>query len=166
QRESVLVHRGQVRRDLLRLVADLARRHRAGRAGRRRRSAGVGAQPVRRRVGVALLDFDVRRRDAELLGDDLCVGRLVSLTLRLGAEPRGGLPGRVDADLARVEHLDAEDVELLRRPGADDLGEARDADAHQLAAVALLRLLLSEAGIADLVHRLAQRAGIVAAVVL
>ena len=44
-------------------------------------------------------------------------------------------------DLARVEHLQAEDVELMRRPGPDDLGERADADAHQLAPLALLGLL-------------------------
>ena len=41
----------------------------------------------------------------------------------------------------------------------------RDADAHQLAALAFLELLLSELGVADLVHRLLQRPGVVAAVV-
>ena len=83
-------------------------------------------------------------RDAQLLGDDLGVRRLVALALRLGAEAGDRLAGRMDADLARVEHLDAEDVEVVRRAGADDLGEARDADAHQLAARALLGLLLAQ----------------------
>ena len=156
----------QVRGDLARLVADLARRHRRRRARRRRRPAGVGAQAIGRRVGVALLDLDLRRRDAQLLGDDLRVGRLVPLPLRLGAEARDRLAGGVDADLRRVEHLDAQDVEVLRRPGADDLDEAADADAHQLAARALLRLLLAQIGVADHVHRLLQRARVVAAVVL
>jgi hypothetical protein len=72
----------------------------------------------------------------------------------------------VHADLARVEHLDAEDVEMLRRTGADDLGEARDTDPHQLTARALLGLLRSQRLVADLVHRLAERRVIVAAVVL
>jgi hypothetical protein len=80
----------------------------------------------------------------ELLGDDLGEGRLVALALGLDADPRDHLAGRVDPDLARVEHLDAQDVEVVRRPGADDLGEARDADAHQLAAGALLGLLLAQ----------------------
>ena len=100
---------------------------------------------------------DVRRRDAELLGDDLRVGGLVSLPLRLRAEARDRLAGRDGRGSRRVEHLDAEDVEVLRRPGADDLGEARDADAHQLAALALLGLLLSQLGVADHLHRLLQR---------
>src|SRR5262249_44869624 len=156
----------QVRGDLLRLVADLAGRDGCGGARGRRRSAGVGAEAVRRRVGVPLFDGDVRGRDAELLREDLRVGRLVTLPLRLRAEARDGLAGRMDADLARVEHLDAEDVEVFRRPRTDDLGEARNADPHQLAALALLGLLLPELGVSDLVHRLLQRAGIVAAVVL
>ena len=50
-------------------------------------------------------------------------------------------------------------------PGADDLGERADADAHQLAALALLGLLLSEAGVVDRVHRLLERRRVVARVV-
>jgi len=49
---------------------------------------------------------------------------------------------------------------------ADDLGEARDADAHQLPSLALLRLLAPQIGVADRVHGLVQGARIVAAVVL
>ena len=84
---------------------------------------------------------------------------------RLDADPGEDLAGRMDADLARVEHLDAEDVEVVRRPGADDLGEAADADAHQLAALALLGLLPAQAGVVDHVHRLLERRGVVARVV-
>ena len=156
----------QVGRDLPRLVADLARRHGAGRAGRRRGPAGVGAEAVGGGVGVALLDLDVLGRDAQLLGDDLGVGRLVPLALRLGAEAGDGLAGGMHPDLGRVEHLEAEDVEVLRGPGPDDLGEAGDADAHELAALALLGLLPAQLGVADHVHRLLERGGVVAAVVL
>ena len=53
----------------------------AGGARGRRRAAGVGAEAVGRGVGVALLHLDVRGRDAQLLGDDLRVGRLVPLAL-------------------------------------------------------------------------------------
>src|SRR5262249_40929633 len=155
----------EVGRDLLRLVADLARGHRAGGARGRRRAAGVGAEAVGRGVGVALLDLNRRGRDAELLGDDLRVGRLVPLPWRFGADARDRLPGRVHADLRRIEHLDPEDVEVLRRSGADDLGEAGDADTHELAAGALLGLLLAQGLVADDVHRLAQRAVVIAAVV-
>src|SRR5581483_12340658 len=76
----------QVRGDVARLVADLARGERTRGARGRRRAAGVGAEAVGRRVGVALLDLHVRGRDAELLGDDLRVGGLVALALALGAE--------------------------------------------------------------------------------
>ena len=66
----------------------------------------------------------------------------MTLSLRLGAEAGYGLARRVDADLGRVEHLDAEDVEIARGSGADHLGEARrDADPHELAALAFLDLL-------------------------
>src|ERR671927_493687 len=50
----------------------------------------------------------------------------VAAPLALDADARDDLARRVDADLARVEHLDAEDVEVVRGPGADDLGERAD----------------------------------------
>ncbi len=53
----------------------------------------------------------------------------------------------------------------MRRPGPDDLREAADPDAHQLAALALLGLLLPEPGVVDEVHRLLERRGVVAGVV-
>src|SRR5262249_51860981 len=96
---------------------------------------------------------------------DLSVRRLVALALRLRPEARDRLARRVDADLTGIEHLEAEDVEVLAGPGADDLGEARDTDAHQLAALALLRLLTLQLGIADAIHRLLERRTVVAAVV-
>ena len=95
----------------------------------------------------------------------------MALALRLGAEPRDGGAGRMDADLGGVEHRDAEDVAVARRPGADDLGEEGDADAHQLARLAapeglLLGLLLgAQLLVADGVHRLAQGGVIVAGIV-
>ena len=54
----------------------------------------------------------------------------------------------------------------MRWAGADDLGEGRDADAHQLALGALLGLLLAQVLVADHVHRLAQGRRIVARVVI
>ena len=51
----------------------------------------------------------------------------------------------MDPDLGAVEHLDTENVEMLRRSGADDFDECGQADAHQLAARALLRLLFQAA---------------------
>src|SRR5439155_6194795 len=91
---------------------------------------------------------------------------LVPLALRLGAEPRHRLAGGMDADLAGIEHLQAQDVELLARSRPDDLGEAGDADAHQLAPGPLLRLLLAQRLVTGDVHRLAQRRRVVPAVVL
>src|SRR5439155_11882850 len=114
----------------------------------------------------ALLDLDVGGGDAQLLGQDLGVGGLVPLPLRLGPEPRDRLAGGMDPDLAAVEHLEPEDVEVLGRPVADDLGEARDPDAHELAAPALVRLLASQLRVADALHGLAERPRVVAAVVL
>ena len=75
--------------------------------------------------------LDVAHRDAELVGDDLGERRLVALALRLHAELEDRLAGRVHAQLGGVDHLEAEDVVLLRRPRADRLGEVRDADADE-----------------------------------
>src|SRR5438128_12314059 len=124
--QIVVGHLQQIRGDLPRLVTHLARRDRRGGAGDRGRAARVGTEAVGRRVGVAFLDLDVLRRDPELLGQDLRVGGLVALALRLRAEARDGLARRVHADLAAVEHLQTQNVEVLGRARADDLGEARD----------------------------------------
>ena len=147
----------EMRGDVPGLLLDLAGGDGRRGAGDRRRARRIRPEPVRRGVGVALLDLDVRDREAELLGDDLRERGLVTLALRLDAEPGDHLAGRVDADLARVEHLDPEDVEVVRRARADDLGEAADADAHELAAGALLDLLATEPLVVDEVHRLAER---------
>ena len=55
---------------------------------------------------------------------------------------------------------------VVRGAGADDLGEGRDADAHQLATGALLELLPAQILVADHVHRLAQGGRVVAGVVV
>ena len=54
---------------------------------------------------------------------------------------------------------------MLRRSGTDHLGEGREADPHQLAAGALLGLLLQQRLVADRLERLVERLVIVAAVV-
>ena len=54
----------------------------------------------------------------------------------------------------------------LRGTRADDLGEAADADAHELATGALLGLLLAQVVVADHVERLLEGTRVVARVVL
>src|SRR5262249_24760020 len=135
-------------------------------AGDRRRAARVGAETIGRGVRVTFFDLDVLRGDAELLGQDLRIRGLVALALRLRAEAGNGLARGMHADSAAVEHFQPEDVEVLRGARAHDLGKARNADAHQLAALALLGLLAPQLRIADRVHRLLQGAAVVAAVVL
>src|SRR5437867_7295626 len=164
--DVVRVRLEEMRGDESRLLADLASRDRCRAASDGRAAAGVRAEAVWRGVGVAFLDRDVADREPELLGDYLRERGLVTLALRLHAQPHHRLAGPVHADLAGVEHLDAEDVELLRRAGADDLREARDANAHELALFALLGLLFSQFGAADLAHRDLERAAVVARVVL
>jgi hypothetical protein len=60
----------------------------------------------------------------------------MALTLADRAEPRDGRSGGMDADLAAVEHAEAEDVAVLDRSGADDFGEMRQSDAEKLARLA------------------------------
>ena len=110
-------------------------------------------------------DLDVLRRNAELLGDDLRERRLVALPLRLAADADDGLAGRVHPQVGAVVHRQAEDVHVLARPRADPFGEEGDADAHQLAARALLRLLGAQVVVAGDVHRHAHRLGVVPGVV-
>src|SRR5579863_722286 len=86
-------------------------------AGWNRRRA-AGAKPGGDAVGVALEDMDTLRRQAELIRNDLRVGRLMAL------------PGRLRADQDR--HV-AVGIELhlrgLLAHGAADLDVARQADA-------------------------------------
>ena len=110
-------------------------------------------------------DLDVLGRDAELLGDYLGERRLVPLALRLGADADDRFAGRMHAQVGAVVHREPEDVHVLARPGADALGEERHADAHQLAAHALLRLLAAQILVAGDVHRDPHRLRVVARVV-
>ncbi len=159
--------------DLLRLGADLAGGHGAGRPPDGRGARAPGSDPVGRGVGVALLYLDVCGGDAELAGEDLRIGRLVPLALRLGAEAGDRRAGGMDAHLAGIEGGDgADQVAHARRSRADDLGEGRHTDAHQLARLAGLEvlehlgLLLAELVVADRLHGPLQGGGIVAAVEL
>ena len=89
----------------------------------------------------------------------------MTLPLRLAAELQDRLAGRMDPQLGAVVHLHADDVVVLRRSGADDLGERRDADAVQLALRARVGLFLAEVVVADHLERLVHGAVVVAGVV-
>src|SRR5207302_1723397 len=156
----------QVRSDLPRLVAQLAGNHRRGRARYRGAARRVSTQAVGRRVGVAFLHRDVGRGDAQLFGHDLGEGRLVALALRFGPHPKHRLAGRVDAQLRAVEHAEAEDVVLRAVAGAHHLGEARNADASDLALLATRLDVLAHLVVAELLERDIHRPGVVATVVL
>ena len=90
----------------------------------------------------------------------------MTLPLGLGAKAGNDFACGMNADLGAIEHLDAKDVEVFRGAGPHDLGEARDADSHQLASFAPLDLLLAQRGVADLLHGHPQGAAVIAAVVL
>ena len=96
-----------------------------------------GAAAVRDGARVALPNVDPVHRQLERRGQYLREHCLVALALGLDADPDDRGAGGMDPDLGGIEHLDADDVEVVGRPGAHDLRERRDADAHQLAAGAL-----------------------------
>ena len=87
------------------------------------------------------------------------------LALAHARHPQDRLAGGVDAQLAAVGHAEAEDVHVLARPGADGLGEERDADAHELALGPLLLLLATELVVAGHLHGQAHGRLVVAGVV-
>ena len=90
------------------------------------------------------------------------------MPLSLGdrADLQDRLARRMDPQLGAVVHLDADDVVVLVRPRADDLGERGHPHAPELPVGALRLLLLAQIGVADLVQRDVHRRLVVARVVL
>ena len=114
----------------------------------RRRPGSTGSRRCRARTGSGRCR---RARTStssggmpELLGDDLRERRLVPLALGLAGDAEHRLAGRVHPQVGAVGHAEPEDVHVLARAGADALGEEATADAHQLAARPLLRLLAAQ----------------------
>src|SRR5687768_11227683 len=79
--EIVFVRFKQIRRDLSRLVFDLAAGHSAGSGGNGCAAARVSSESVGRRVSVTFFDEYSIERKSELLRHYLCIRRLVSLPL-------------------------------------------------------------------------------------
>ena len=90
----------------------------------------------------------------------------MTLALRFGTEAGYGFPCRMYSNLAGVEHLQAKNIEVFRRACPNNFRETADPDSHQLAALSFLRLFLSQFGVTDFLHGLAQSAFVVTAVVL
>src|SRR5438105_3546263 len=87
------------------------------------------------------------------------------LSLALGPHAADRFAGRMNADLATIEHLDAGNIEGMSGAGAYGFCEAGDADAHQLALLALFCLLFAEIIVADHLQSFVHGSFIVAAVV-
>jgi hypothetical protein len=161
----------QVGRDHLRLGADLPPGHRRRGTGYRCRARTIGPQPIGRGVGVALLDGDIFSGNAKLARQDLGERRRVSLALADRAEPCDHAARRVHPNFTGIEHAEPENVAILDRSGADDLGKEADPDAHQLAGLAtgegfaVAALLVAQSRVADRVQRLVERGQVVTAVV-
>ena len=102
------------------------------------------------------------------MGDDLGVGRLVALALRLGAHGDDDLAGQVDLDVGRLPHRGApalaDGADPLGGRDAADLDVGRQADAEVLAARAGLGLPGRHIRVADGREGLVQRRLVVARV--
>ena len=95
----------------------------------------------------------------------------MALTLRDGAEAGDGRACRVDANLAAVEHAEAENIAVLDRAGTDNLGEVAEADAQKRTGLAALEgfdtfgLFLAKVLITDSVQGLFPTGVVIAGVI-
>src|SRR5690606_27370 len=80
----------------------------------------AGAEAGRDLLGVALMDVNALRRQAELLGDDLGVGGLMALPARLRADQDGHVAIRVEPDIGGLLAHGAADLDIARKPDAAD----------------------------------------------
>src|SRR5215467_328917 len=128
--EIYFIRLQQVGGDLFRLVENFPRCYSGRGPCRGRAAACIGSEPVRSRIRIPFFYCDMVHWDAQFLCENLRVGGLVTLPLRFGPKAGDDFSCRMNADLGAIEHLDAQDVEVFRWPGAHDLGEAGDADSH------------------------------------
>src|SRR5579863_3959922 len=89
----------------------------------------------------------------------------MALSLTFGSHAAHSLACRMHADFGAIEHLDASDIKGMGRTSAHDLHKGGDADAHQLALLALLFLLLPELLVSHFIQSLLHVCIVVAAIV-
>ena len=142
--------RGELPAALDHLVRGVADRHPGG--GQRARAAGAAA--LGQAVGIALHDPDLLERHAEPLVQDLGVGGLVALAVRLGADR--------DADAAVVLEADRGELELIAHRRFDVVAHA---DAAPEAAPRRLRPALPDAPPVGDRHRLVHDPGELARII-
>src|SRR4029077_3292090 len=130
-------------RNLLGFITDLSGCHRSGCAGGRSAATGVGAKTIGRGVRIALFDNYVFRRDTKFLRYDLRIGRFMSLALAFGSHAANCLACWMDTDLGAIKHLDACDVECMRRTSSHGLSKTGDSNPHQFALLALFFLFFA-----------------------
>src|SRR5439155_27057416 len=148
------------------LVSDLDARARDGLAADSERARAVGARALRAGGGVAVDDLDLRRVDAQAVGDDLGEARLVALAVRRRAGEHRHAAARVHAHdralPAAALDADAARADDARRGDAADLHVRREADAEVAALRARLLLLAPEAVEVEVLQQLVERAVVVA----
>ena len=89
----------------------------------------------------------------------------MAVSLVLYPNTRQRFAGRMNADLAAIEHLDAHNIEMLARTSADNLRKGGDADAHEFTACPLFCLFAAQSFVAYILHCQPQRTFIVATIV-
>eukprot|EP00043_Microstomoeca_roanoka_P002426 m.38320 g.38320 ORF g.38320 m.38320 type:complete len:1021 (-) comp11478_c0_seq1:708-3770(-) len=126
----------QVSRDLLGLVDHLVGGLDQSRAAHGQRARPIGAHAHRRVGGVAVVDLDLARIDADHLGHDLGEGGLVPLTVRMRAGIDADRAGCVDPHGGGFVKTGAgaQLSDEVRRRDAAGLDVMGDAEAAQLAA--------------------------------
>ena len=112
-----------------------------------------------------MLDVDIVRRHAQFSPNDLRERCLVPLSLRLHADTRDRLAGRVHANFAAIEHLDTRDIEMLAGTSADDLSEGGMPMPISSPRARFSDLLASQSLVVHVLHRQSESPFIVAAVI-
>src|SRR5262249_4815838 len=150
--QILFAHLHQVSCDLFRFLSYLSSSNGSRCSGNRSATACIGTQAIGRSVGVSFLDSDASHWDSKFLRYYLSKRCLVPLSLRLCSKPCRRFAGRMDPDLAAVEHFQTGYVVCVGGARAHNFGEARYADPHQLAFLPLLGLLLEQILIANLLE--------------
>src|SRR5256885_6196091 len=113
----------------------------------REATAAVRVHPERSDGGVAVQHLDVVEADAELVGDDLRHGRLVTLSVRRGADQHLDGAGRQEPDRRRVPAAcsvaDRAENAGRRESAHLDVGREADAELLRVTLLAPLGLLLA-----------------------
>ena len=119
--QIVRIHFQEMKDQLSRLLFNLLRRLIDGDAAHRGGPAAESADTFGYRSGVSMNDRDIVHLDAQLIGDDLRKGGLLSLPVRRRARQDPHFPGGFHLNLAVLPHSLGSHTSISRYPsiGAD-----------------------------------------------